>query len=394
MFEEINCQNYLCKDLDEDGVDPIFEEKDGEEADFEKENILVHSKNYEKFLEFFQKLNSHDTWEDSIDINTIHTGVLTDENGDSFNGIQYYDAYEDKHEARIFDMAIPSMERISEDTAKGHARMTTEQILNSMNNYWGLFSFRYIKMLFRGKKMLSMFTNSYSQVQQDDIMEIIKNNLNQNHPDKWSFKKGFYTHAITNMDFEVKYDVTKYFHDAWINDFGGHPLALKNAHIKLHVVTNDIGTNALKIYIKFCVGDSEFDVGNPIRMVHRQNRSSVVNKFNQELSGIIATTDKETNLLANLMKIECNNPRNTLLNILRAYNIPHYSIGACRELVNAVYFRPTENMYVIYSHLMNIFHTPTGKNLNNDIKLSISTRLRKMLTDDLKKFDKTTAKEI
>lgn len=290
----------------------------------------------------------------------------------------------------LWPFAIRSLEKRSGDNATGHELMTPAQILNSMNNYWGLYADKKIcTAKVRGDKVLGVGSKQYETISQKEMIEAVTEWLEDRHPGAWFFKGGSYTHQLTEARFEVTDAISPAYKAAWRK--AGLPQSLLDqSHITVQVLTDDTAGCAAKAIIGMKVGGTDFLLGNPVEIQHRAGYGGI-ESFTTELNKADLSIKDELDSLANLMSINLLHPMNAGIMALKKAKIDKLSKKACKELVDDMLFGSTESAYIVYLFLHGIVGTPNGAKLSEERKLRVITALRTLLKADWKKLDVPSA---
>lgn len=286
----------------------------------------------------------------------------------------------------ISDLAMPSMEDRSGDTAKGHRLMTKEQILESMNNYWKLHPEKETgKLLVRGDRIIMFSSSEYHQMSQKSLVWGIYEVLNDNHGDDATFKEGTFSLGETTASFELRNTVPDSFRKAFAYS-RLDPNLLNDASVSLFFKTSDIGASAAKVSYLLNMGRCRMMLGEPVSIVHR-NGTGGIRSFLNNFEAIDASIEKEFKKLEDLIGITILNPYNCLIRAMKYANLPKISMKACKELIDTVYLQPTESAYSIYFLLHGLLETEIGKNLSEERKVRLGVYLRTLLNANWIKLD-------
>ena len=348
------------------------------------ENTAVEFHTAEEMNSFLNEMEETDERHELI-LNTIKTYGEDDElylEATEVSGAQV--------KLPLWPFSITSLEKRSGDNASGHELMTPEQILNSMNNYWGLHSSKkkcYATV--RGGKILSVGSEQYESISQKEQLDTVVDWLEDRHPGAWNFKGGSYTHQLTEAKFEVTDAISPSYKAAWRKT--GLPQSLLNqSHITVHILTDDTAGCAAKAIIRMNVGGTNFLLGNPVEIPHRAGYGGI-ESFREELNKADLTIKDELDSLAKLMEVNLLHPANAGIMALKKAKIDKISKKACKELVDDMLFGLTESAYIVYLFLHGITETPNGAKLSDERKLRVITALRTLLKEDWKKLDVPSA---
>lgn len=290
----------------------------------------------------------------------------------------------------LWPFAIRSLEKRSGDNATGHELMTNGQILNSMNNYWGLHKDkRKCYATVRGDKILGVGSEQYESISQEEIVEAVTDWMEDRHPNAWIFKDGYYTHQLTSASFEITDAISPGYKAAW-RKTGLPQSLLDQSHITVRVLTDDTAGCAAKAIVGMNVGGTNFLLGNPIEIAHRAGHGGI-EAFKTELNKVDISIKDELDSLAKLMGINLLHPTNAGIMALKKAKIDKISKKACKELIDDMLFGSTESAYIVYLFLHGITGTPNGSKLSGERQLRVTTALRTLLKEDWKKLDVPSA---
>ena len=286
----------------------------------------------------------------------------------------------------VWPFAIKSLEKRSGDTAKGHALMTNEQILNSMNNYWGLHSDKEVSVArIRGDKILGMGSAQYEFIDQEEMLKAVINWLEMRHPGKYTFLSGYYTHQLTYAKFRIDDSISASYKTAW-RKAGLPESMLKNSSVEVTVMTDDTAECAAKAIIQMDVSRTRYLLGNPIEVIHRSGHGGIEN-FTKELDKADMSIQTELDALASLMFVKLSYPESAAVAALKKAGVHKISKKACKELTENMFFGTNESAYIVYLYLHSILDTSYGSALSEERKLRIVCALRTLLKEDWKKLD-------
>lgn len=338
----------------------------------------------EDMMDFFTEMEAADE-EYTLKLNTIKT---SEEEGEMMLSAKTEDGNDVN--LPLWPFSIRSLEKRSGDNASGHELMSTEQILNSMNNYWPLHpDKKKCTARVRGGKVLGVGSEQYESISQSEMMKAVTDWLEDRHPGAWHFVDGFYTHTLTSADFKIDDALSPAYVAAWRK--AGLPQSLlEKSNITIRVMTDDTAGCAAKAIIKMNVGGTDFLLGNPVEIQHRAGYGGI-ESFTTELNKADISIKDELDSLANLMGINLLHPVNAGIKALKKAKIDKLSKKACKELVDDMLFGSTESAYIVYLFLHGIVGTPNGAKLSDERKLRVITSLRTLLKEDWKKLDVPSA---
>lgn len=333
----------------------------------------------DEMKEFLEELVNKDELE-FLDLASIKTGK---ENDDYF--IEGLTNEGKTFKKQIFTVAIPSMEERSGDTAKGHQLMTIEQILNSMNNYWGLHKNKTCMALVRGEHVLTLNSDVYATIDENELFQTICDFLEEKFPEKHRFMLGNYTHSITEASFELKDALNESYKRNWVKT--GLPSSLLDGtKVFLKFRTSDVAESAAIVRIEMSVMGTKFLLGEPINIIHRDGYGGI-EKFKTSLDKTIVTINDELEALSNLMTIKLNYPEEAAIKAIKKCGLEKISKKAAKELVDDMMLASGSTAYTVYLFLHGFTTTSYGSALSEERKIRVVSALRRLLTTDWSKLD-------
>lgn len=339
-------------------------------------NCIANFGGEEDMLTFLDEMNLSDEWL----IGNI-SSVLTKWENDE--GHLTMSVGGETKDYPLSPLAIPALERRSGDDASGHELMTIEQILNSMNNYWGLHNkTEEGKFLLRGGMILSAGSCQYEPIPQVDLASNFASHCNVNGG---KFHSGFYTHEGTSVIYEAKNIKKSRFGSAWIK-MGLNPSLLDEATILYQLHTDDISGSAARVNAVLKVGGSVFQLGEVITVKHRVGSGSL-NEFLSALAQLDDDISEDLGKMRILMNTPIKNPTNTLISAMKKAGLHKISKKACKEIVENAFFAREETAFTIYISLSEITNTEIGSKLSGDRKLRLQAAIRTLLNANWSKLD-------
>lgn len=291
----------------------------------------------------------------------------------------------------LWPFAIRSLEKRSGCDASGNALLTFVEELNGpMPIYFKKQKDKKKFMLrVRGGKVIVAGSDQYNFISQNAVLSAVAKHLEDQHPGAWHFVDGFYTHTLTCADFKIDDALSPAYVAAWKK--AGLPQSLLDMScVTFSVMTDDIAGCAAKAIIKMKVGKTDFLLGNPIEVQHR-NGYGGIEAFIDKLSKADISIKEELDALANLMTVNLLHPANAGIMALKKAGMPIISKKACKELIDDMMFGSTETAYIVYLFLHGFVSTSYGAKLSEERKLRAITALRSLLKEDWKKLDVPSA---
>lgn len=351
-----------------------------------QENVHIEFSSADEMKNYLGEMESSDVYI-PLRVNTISTG--TDEEGNLF--LKGADTNTGEMVTiPLWPFSIKSLEKRSGDNATGHSLMTNEQILNSMNNYWGLHSKKKEAVArIRGEKMMGLGSEQYESISQKGLLEVTEKWLQDRHEDEYTFASGEYTHLLTTARYVVNDAITPSYKAAW-RTAGLPENLLQQSNLVVDVYTDDTAECSAKAIVHMNVGGSMFLIGNPILIEHR-NGYGGLESFEKELSKLDITIKDELDSLSKLMSVTLIHPKEAAITALKKAKIDKLSKKACKELVDDMMLTSGESAYIVYLCLHGILDTFNGARLNDERKLRVVTALRTLLKEDWSKMDVPSA---
>ena len=285
----------------------------------------------------------------------------------------------------LWNFSLDSLEDRSEDNAKGHSKMSEEQILNSMNNYWGLHGKKLANARIRGEKLMSLDSPQYATISQSSLVNSLVDWLDAHHD--YSFKNGYYTHLMTEIAININDPLSVTYQDAW-RKAGLPESILNNTNLTLKFRTNDIAESAATAYIELNVFNTPFILNEPVTIIHRKGHGGI-ESFEDKLSKMDSTVEDELKGLSNLLGIKLIHPMSAMVTAMKKAGLDKLSLKACKELEieSGSVFCPLESAYMVYLQINKILNTFYGSGLSETMKFRILNAARGLVHEDWTKFD-------
>ena len=334
-------------------------------------------------IDFLKQMEQDTTWITDIQVNQIETSYDPDLGCRLSYGAAEYPIWT--------EVAMPTLERRSGDTAKGHKLMDEEQIMASMNNYWYLHPEKdKATMMIRGDKVALLASDRYVYIPQSELVRLVVKHLNTNHADKWRFVGGLYSPELTTAQFAVQDAITDRFKRDWANS-GLAPSILDNADVIITIQTSDTEQSAARLYGNLKLRASEMSLGQPVVTAHRNSERGAVNEFNRKLSEIDLAISDEFDKLSQLMSVTVYSPQMAMRRAMKSSGMTKVSVKACREYddqVSGSFGSKPETAFLIYMTLHGVLDTSIGHGFSDAQKWNMITAIHGLVNKDWTKLDK------
>lgn len=292
-----------------------------------------------------------------------------------------------REEFPLWKEATASLEQNSGDDASGHNLMNYQQVLESINRYWGLHSKKPVFGLVRNGKFLMMGSKSYLPMEQSKLFHLFNENVLDMYPNA-RFEGGKYQTELTEVMMSVPADEFLSGKFRMAADASGYPSwMLDGSSGALRFTTSDTCDASAKVKLSLCIGGTEIPLGTAVSVMHKKGHGGIL-EFEKELQKINVKAEKQLELLAKLGDTKLQHPENAALYALKKCGADKVAKKACKELEKELLFMPGDSAFTVYLALCRIVNTTQGEKLAEGVKLLLMSKIYGLVTEDWSKFDR------